>query len=378
MALTIEKLVTGAFGLAHDGGRTCLVKDVLPGERVEVSEIGSKGGACFYEPVSILETSPMRIPPVCPLYGVCGGCDFQIVSRRDSALLKQESIKDNLRRISGLEKLPVFLEPAFTESLAYRSRVRLHVRLSDRTIGFLGRESSSLVPVTHCPLLTKRIDDLLSERRTILEHARRMMFSNKVNRRTGFVELALQDGDDEVSIDGNDVTALGYLVNSGVFFQSNLLLLPDLLSFVKENAAGSVVMDLYSGVGTFSRLFEGEERTVYAVEKEKRCLELSKVNAPSARSFTADVALFSRRVKGGVDTVIVDPPRTGLHPSVVEMLMSWNSPKIIYVSCDSTTFCRDYAVLKKRYAIEKAKVFDFYPGSSHEESCFVLSAVGVT
>ena len=134
-------------------------------------------------------------------------------------------------------------------------------------------------------------------------------------------------------------------------------------------------MDLYSGVGTFSRLFEGSGKTLYAVEREKRCLELSRKNAPSAKSFTDDVAVFSKKVRYSMDTVIVDPPRVGLASSVVDMMMKWNPERIIYVSCDSTTFCRDYKLMKDRYRISKARVFDFYPGSSHEESAFVLDRI---
>ena len=375
MALKIEKLVTGAYGLGHEGKQTYMVKDALPGEEVTLGREQKKGSVILSRAESVSNPSPMRVEPICPLYGKCGGCDFLCVSRKDSAYLKEEMIRDNLRRISGLEEEVDFLPPAYTEERAYRSRVRFHVRLSDKSIGFLERESNNLIPIEYCPLLTDRINALLKEKNLLLKKARSMMFENRVNRNTGFIELPVQDGDREVSIGGNTIDCLGYKVNSNVFFQSDLVLLPELLDFVKENTVGDVVMDLYSGVGTFSRLFEGSGKTLYAVEREKRCLELSRKNAPSAKSFTDDVAVFSKKVRYSMDTVIVDPPRVGLASSVVDMMMKWNPERIIYVSCDSTTFCRDYKLMKDRYRISKARVFDFYPGSSHEESAFVLDRI---
>ena len=72
-----------------------------------------------------------------------------------------------------------------------------------------------------------------------------------------------------------------------------------------------------------------------------------------------------------VKNVIVDPPRVGLDKGVPEMIASWSPERIIYVSCNSVTAARDIPLFDG-YRIEKAKVFDFYPGSSHEEVAVVL------
>ena len=241
-----------------------------------------------------------------------------------------------------------------------------------KEIGFLSRAANSLFPLENCPALTERINGLLKEKDGILREAQRLRILNGVNKKTGFVEVAVQDGDSSLSIGGNEISALGYKVTSECFFQSNLKLLPDLLSFVKENAEGNVVMDLFSGVGTFSRLFEDHERKVYAVEKNPKCLSLSRKNAPHALSFTSDATLFSRRVRESVDTVILDPPRVGLDRDLISLVESWKAERVIYVSCDSTSASRDLQLFKS-YRIEKARVFDFYPGSFHEECAFVLS-----
>ena len=72
MALMIEKLVTGAYGLGHDGDQTYMVKDALPGELATLGRTQKKGSVIFSRAIGVENPSPMRIEPVCPLYGKCG------------------------------------------------------------------------------------------------------------------------------------------------------------------------------------------------------------------------------------------------------------------------------------------------------------------
>ena len=373
MRLRIEKAVTDCLGLSHDGsGRAVLVRGALPGEIVECSIVDGKAGTLKAELQEVLDPSPMRRVPICPYYGLCGGCSFQIVSERDSASIKESIVRDNLVRIGKLSVLPPFEEPAFGDGKGYRHRARFHVSLRDRQWGFMARKSNEVIHIEGCPLLSGRLDGLLRDGRELIDAARKAMFENRA--RGGFAEVPAFAGDEGVSLGDEPVTItvddIRYLVSASVFFQSNPRVLPELLSFVRDNTQGEVVMDLYSGVGTFSALFEGSGRKVYAVERDRRCLALSQRNAPSALSFTADVALWNRK-SIVPDTVIVDPPRVGMSREALSLIFSFGAGRIIYVSCDSATAARDISSLKE-YAVTKARVFDFYPGSGHEESAFVL------
>lgn len=376
MALKVEKLVSGARGLAHINGKSVFISNVLPEEVVEIDILSEKRGFIEAEAVDILEPSPARVIPTCPYYGICGGCDFQIVKPDISAKLKEEIVIDNLKRVGKIEDIPKFEVPSFSSFPSYRSRARVHVDLKTKKQGFLAKGSNSLVDISHCPALEYKLNELLSDKGgALFNKARMMMFENKVNRISGYVEIPLFAGDSSVSTgrDVVDVTVLGrrYSVSANVFFQSNLKVLPDLFTFVKENVVGENIMDLYSGVGTFSAIFEGESKKIYAVERQRECLELSKKNAPSAISYTSDVYGWARKMQCDVDTVIVDPPRVGLEDGVPGLIMSWKPERILYISCNSVTASRDLPLFEG-YHIAKAKVFDFYPGSGHEESAFVL------
>ncbi len=378
MAVRIEKLVANGLGLAHVDGRTALIGNSLPGESVVTSALMEEKGVLRGDAVDILEPSPLRISPICPYYGICGGCDFQIVSEKSSAELKEEIVKDNLSRIAHLETLPEFLSPVYGNAHGYRSRARFHVDLRTKKHGFLASRSNSIVEIESCPVLNKDLAALLSGKDSrLFQAARSAMFENRMSR-TGFAEVAAFAGDDDISLSDKAVRitagTIPYYVSSRVFFQSNPVLLPKLLEFVKENAVGDEIMDLYSGVGTFSAAFEGSGKKVWAVEKQRECLILSKKNAPSANSFTGDVAEWGRKMGRRVSTVIVDPPRVGLGDGVPEMISSWSPERIIYVSCNSVTLARDLPHFKD-YSIDKVRVFDFYPGTSHVETVAVMSRI---
>ena len=128
-------------------------------------------------------------------------------------------------------------------------------------------------------------------------------------------------------------------MSNRVFFQSNLILLPQLIDYVVSLTEGPGVMDLYSGVGTFSAYLE-DRFEVTAVEINKFCLSLAKSHLKNTRFFTSPVEKWNPKEKK-VDTVIVDPPRVGLDKKVPDMIASWNPRCIVYVSCYPPTMHRD-------------------------------------
>ena len=355
-------------GLGYDEGKTVIVEGALTGEEVEYEKISEKKGMIEGRVREILTSSPLRVSPICPYYGVCGGCDFQIVGERDSAYIKEEIVKDTMKRVGRLDTLPPFDPPSYSSFNNYRIRCRVHVDIKTKRQGFLKANSNQLVDISHCPALEEKLDRLLSERGgEIFRRARELMFENRVNRDTGFVEVPLFSGDNAVSMSDKsvDITVGGikYLASASVFFQSNPKLLESMLGFVKENVEGESIMDLYSGVGTFSALFNGEDKTVFAVERERKCLELSKKNAPSAISFTDDCARWGKNKGKHVDTVIVDPPRTGLDRDVISLLEEWMPESIMDLYSGVGTFSAlfngedktVYAVERERKCLELSK-----------------------
>ncbi len=374
MTFTVERLITGCIGYARtEEGRGVFLPGTLPGEVVEVSSFHDKKSYLDAKELEVISASDKRISSSCPYKGICGGCDFDFVSAEDSAFFKEQIVKDNIRN-AGIENLD-FLPTVFGSADNYRSRIRLHVSLKENKAGFLKAGCNELVEVKHCLRLEERLNELL-ESGSLLKTARSRAIEKGINRKTGYVELNLFNADDRVLIERDEgvrsIDGIPYHLSGNVFFQSNPSLLTSLFAFVKENAVGDSLMDLYSGVGTFSALFP--DKKVIAVERQKECLRLAALNAPHAKAFSDDVAVWGRRRRDVVDTVIVDPPRSGLDKGVPEMISSWKAERIIYVSCNSQTLSRDLPHFEG-YKPIKAQVFDFYPGSGHEESAVAMERI---
>ncbi|MDD4301693.1 MAG: class I SAM-dependent RNA methyltransferase [Sphaerochaeta sp.] len=378
MAYQIEKLIQGGAGLTtSEEGKRILVMDVLPGELVELGDSQEKAGYIRSTLKTILQASEERITPPCPYWGVCGGCDFQYAKDEAQGILKEGIVLDNIKRLGGIDSASFRTESLETgPAWGYRNRVRFHVDIAERKVGFLGRKSKSLVPIDHCPILSDKLNALLENPDRLFKAARILMFSNKGGR-SGFIEVPVFSGDDEVSLLDEVVkTTVGghtFFVTASVFFQSNEYLIPALTSYVASHAVGDTVMDLYSGVGTFSAFLQQKGRRVIAVERQRQCLSLAKRHTPDCEFYSEPVERWAKERKDSVDTVVVDPPRVGLDASLPSLIASWNSQRIIYVSCNSVTLGRDLQrFASEGYTLTQVKVFDLYPQTFHSEVVAIL------
>ncbi len=378
MQLRIEKLVSQGFGLALSSeGKQVLVSEVLPGELVDVAVQREHASYIRAAATTIIESNTRRIAAPCPYWGSCGGCDFQYAGQGYQAELKEAIVVDTLRRIGGAEPGSYTLEEQVrSEGWGYRSRARFFVDLHQKRVGFLGRGSNALVEIARCPVLVDPLNALLSDPQRLLAAARRQMFANKISK-SGLVEVpAFADNERAVLLDEEIVTTVGgktFALNSTVFFQSNLLLLPSLGAYVKSLTIGDRVMDLYSGVGTFAAFVQKPNRSVTAVERHKLCLAFARRNAPEADFYTMAAETWAVGQHGRVDTVIVDPPRTGLDVSLPPLIASWQPQRIVYVSCDETSLARDIRRFAQQgYHLRSVRLFDLYPQTFHTESVALL------
>ncbi len=371
MKLTIEKVVSQGEGLAREGKDVYFTTAVLPGEVVEVKELSRKGHIVSCELVEVLTPSPQRIEPLCPYYGTCGGCNLQIASPEEGLRLKQEIVLENLKRIGKIDASTCTIKPPLVSApTAYRQRVRFQVDLNLNRVGFFARRSHEVVDIRRCPVLVAPLEALLGEKRELLlDEARRRKGRN------GIVTVAALAGTDgSISLDKSPVAieAGGKKLHAsaGVFFQNNIGILEQMIPLIETYGRGKGVVDLFSGVGTFASFVEGPDVQVTAVERDASCLALARKNLKFTRFYTEQVEIWSERQRDfPVDSVIVDPPRSGLSPVARHAISSMNPERILYVSCDSATFSRDAAHLSKSgYILEELTVADMYPQTYHTET----------
>ena len=378
MVARIEKLVQGGSGFTRlETGESLFVQGALGGELVAYEIDQVKKGYINAHTTNVIEPSADRVEPSCPYYGLCGGCDLQHLASERQADAKLNLVLENLSRIGSVDPDSLTIEPTASGPFwAYRSRVRFHVDLASNAIGFLAKKSNTLVSIRSCPILVDSLNEALARKNAILEVARKVRFSQKSNK-TPYVEINAFAGDKKISFGDEAVLTTvdghAFWVSANVFFQGNRYLLGEMGQFVQSHCLGNEVMDLYSGVGTFSSFLSQKGRKIVSVERDRLCLSLAKKNIPDVEFFTDSVEQWGKTRKRVVDTVVVDPPRTGLDDSVPAQIAKWKPARVIYISCNSVTLSRDLQrFLEQGYTANVLKVFDLYPQTFHQEVAVVL------
>ena len=146
------------------------------------------------------------------------------------------------------------------------------------------------------------------------------------------------------------------------------------------------VWDLYCGIGTISLFLAQKAKQVYGVEIVPPAIEDARRNArrngiENAEFYVgkAEEVLPRKYEEEGIraDVIVVDPPRKGCEPEVLDTMLQMKPERIVYVSCDSATLARDLKILcEKEYQIEKVAVCDMFGNSVHVETVILMTYCG--
>ena len=381
--VAVEKWVYGGDALARVEGRVVLAPFVMPGETVRL-EVGEDIHATLTE---VIEASPERVAPPCPLFATCGGCHYQHAPYEFQLARKVEILREQLRRVGKIEYAGE-IETISGPPLGYRNRAQFHIE--NGRIGYLAPRSHTLVPVTgDCPILSPRLNQALGEMRDRLKDARFPRFAHSL-------ELFTNEVDVQVNVMATDkpvaksfyewcgsVVAVDYATSAGTFrvsprsfFQVNRFLIEKLLDVALEHAAGKSALDLYAGVGLFALPLARRFENLIAVEAGVSAARDLEVNVERAgvkmQTERARVEDFLRSFADTPDFVLLDPPRAGLDKPVVGQLERLAPPRMTIISCDPATLARDLAALVN-YRIERMVLVDLFPQTYHLETVVHLS-----
>lgn len=161
---------------------------------------------------------------------------------------------------------------------------------------------------------------------------------------------------------------------AAMLYQKGLELLGDI--------ADKTVFDLYCGIGSISLFLAQKARRVIGVEIVPEAVEDAKENAKNngitnASFYAGDAGAVVKELKGqgiSADIAVVDPPRKGCDPKLLETLLSMQPEKILYVSCNPATLARDIKILADAgYSTDAAYPFDLFPHTCHVESVALLT-----
>jgi len=378
----VERILPGGFGLAHAGDRTIFVSLAAPGDVVKIKIDRLRGRIAFASILEVVKPSKFRIEPPCPYFGRCGGCDFQQLSYDAQLRLKSEIIRDCLHRIARLENPPEVSVIPSPHQWRYRARANWQVDINAGTVGYFERGTHQVCDVADCAVLGPELQQVLENVRSLLP--------DKL--REGLTEIEAVSGEEGVALapplaghSDQDVTRRiggeAYRFGPSSFFQINHDLLEPMIATAVADACGQAALDLYGGVGLFTLPLARRFSQVTAVEANKAAanyarLNLSNAQLTNATVITARVAEWLNRIdpaENEFDFVLLDPPRTGAEPGVIEQILTLRARKISYVSCDPATLARDLKLLLEGgYELGSIAAFDIFPQTHHVETVVQL------
>ncbi len=139
-----------------------------------------------------------------------------------------------------------------------------------------------------------------------------------------------------------------------------------------------VVVDMCSGVGTLGIMASYKSKKVYSLEIVENSIRDGLLNAKMNKRDNIEFMLgdaFSNvdKIQDNIDTFIIDPPRSGLNEQALSTILRKEPNKVIYISCDPMTLCRDLNTLKDKYSVDKVYLLDMFSYTFHVESCLLLS-----
>lgn len=368
--MRIEKWVYGGDGLARLDGRVALVPFVLPAELARVA-VGKDVRA---ELIEIVEPSPDRVAPPCPIFARCGGCHYQHAPYEYQLARKVEILREQLRRVGKID-FQGEIETISGPPLGYRNRSQFHIE--NGKIGYLAARSHDLIPVTgDCPISSPRVNQALALLRERLNDPKFPRFVHQIEIFSNETEIQINaiETDRPVARSFYDwmgsVNALnyaGFRVSPRSFFQVNRFLIDQLALSALEGKHGRTALDLYAGAGLFARTMKEEFEEVTAVESGASAVRDLEVNVPGIRIEHVRVEDHLSKLDCAPDFVLADPPRSGLGKIVATHLNRLAPPRMTIVSCDPATLARDLAVLGK-YKIDRLTLIDLFPHTYHLET----------
>lgn len=382
--LTIDNLSNQGDGVGRIDNWVVFVPYTLPGERVRARIYRNDKNCSMADLVEVLEPSPQRVQPQCPVFGYCGGCQYQHLNYADQLAWKTAQVADLLRLQAGLE-LPVLPAIPSPVTYGYRSKITPHFHKPKDAkmgnIGFLRAGSRSEVcDIKQCPIA-------MAELNAALPIVRKSVQQTAAQYKRG-ATLLMRVSEGSVITNNNAVCTekvgnLTFNFLAGDFFQNNPFILPAFTGYVaKQACAGGAryLVDAYCGSGLFALTLAPHFEKVLGVEVSETSADWARANARSnGITHASFLAASAEAIFEQVDfpaaesAVVIDPPRKGCDMAFLNQLFAFGPARVVYVSCNPATQIRDLAEFAKAgYRVVEVQPFDLFPQTKHLECVATL------
>lgn len=368
--LKIEKIVHKGLGLSRHQEIVVFVPFVCENEEVEVLVTEVKKNYAHAEAVKIVtENQEQRSIPICPVYGTCGGCDFQHLNYKSQISIKKRIIEQFLKKLKiELPEIDVFQA---SNEFFYRNRIQL--KANGNKLGYYKHKTHQLVPIEKCYIASDIINNKIEEFKRSFKKNTSETVNIKLSENTELI--AVQSEDDQLAF-------------SQVNNEMNLKLKQEVQNLFKNCFKETKsFIELYCGSGNFTfdiaqNAEDLKEFKLVAVELDSKLLTQLKNSCAQLglqkkiQTYNMKVEHFFKRVSLKENyNILLDPPRTGAGPLVMEEIARLNIHKLVYVSCEPSTLVRDLIYLNtiKKFRLTSIKLFDMFPQTHHIETVVALS-----
>lgn len=397
MELEIKRLDHHGRGIVYEDSKIVFVDNALPEEVVEIEVLRENSKYKDARVKNYIVKSDKRVKSKCPFYEECGGCQLRHMSYDDTIAFKKNKLEEIMKKYAGIEPKIEIIKSDNRD--LYRNKIE--VKIENGVLGFYKKRSHQIAEIDRCLNAEEAINLLLLN--VDLLHIENGTLTIKANYNGELILVINSEENPEVDIEKlrEKHKLVGIILNDKVlfgsdhfieiiddmffkesynsFFQINRSINSELFKLIKENIEESdTVLDVCSGVGTISIVASTKAKKVYAIEIVENAVRDSIINSRMNKRDNIEFMLgdaFSgiAKIEDKIDTIIFDPPRSGLNKEALVNTLERMPEKIIYISCDPITLSRDLKVLLSKYEVKKYYLLDMFPYTYHVESMVILN-----
>ena len=362
----------------------------LPGEKVVVEVQKRFPERIVAKVVEVLEQAEERVVPECEYFLTCSGCQWQHASYDYQLQLKQARVQREIDKYQSLSQVVVDATIGSESQLGYRNHGRFTVGKKDDggKIGYINAVTRRFVKIDRCLLMNEQINKVLDLAQDNVAGQTQMAIragsntdSMLIQPRMNLSHIGLVTGEQHYE---EEVRGFRFRVAASSFFQVNTSQLSRAIDEVRDllDLDGTEVMvDAYCGVGVFTVLLAPYVRKIVGIEESASAIEDAGLNSKDILNIEfveGKTEHILNTLNQHIDVLLLDPPRVGCHPDVLDSVIKLKPEKVMMISCEPEAMARDLNLLCATgiYTLETIRPVDMFPQTRHVETISMLRLQG--
>ena len=393
-SIEVTKLDDQGRGIGFVDNKITFIPNTLPTEIVDIEIVKETSKYNIGKVINYIKKSDKRISIKCPYYEKCGGCNLLHMSYDNQIDYKKEKLTNILKKFANIE---TDIEVVKNNNI-YNYRNKIELKIKNNLWGYYNENTHDFVSINNCLIANNSINNVISNKNYINikdgSITIRSNYNNEVLISINTLDNVLIDIDNfkkyiklvGIIVNGNIYYGEKYFiekfnnkffkVNYDSFFQINNYITNEIIRILNKNINGKNVLDLYCGVGFLGQVIDYKFDKIYGIEINKSsiidAINNAKLNNVKNTFYICGDSSKIINIKDKIDTLIIDPPRTGLVKKLVNDVLNINAKNIIYISCNPISLARDLNIMKEKYNIKKVYLLDMFSNTYHIESLMIL------